>query len=213
MGVITRAVRFAAATAFGAVVLIAGTTIGVSPAHAEAPVDLAGSYVVDQAGVLDPDDEQRVEQSLDTLAAENGTNLFVVYVDSFSSPSDRTDWGRATAELNQLGVNDILLSVAVDDRLYDLSIADDSAVTAADQASLESDVLVPELRDSDWAGAATSLAAALGSDGADSGAVATPPGCSGPWASWPSSSSWWWPSSCWRAAVAAGGCSSGPAPS
>jgi len=148
---------------------LGGTLVGATAAQAVAPVDLAGAYVVDQADVLTDADEQRVEQSLDSLAAENGTNLFVVYVDSFTSPSDRAAWGRATAEQNQLGVNDVLLSVAIDDRLYDLSVADGSSITAADQSALETDVLVPELRDGDWAGAATSLADAIATDGSGSG--------------------------------------------
>lgn len=192
VGVVARSGRIVSGIALAGALALGGTLAGGTAAHAVAPVDLAGAYVVDQADVLTDADEQRVEQSLDSLAAESGTNLFVVYVDSFTSPSDRAAWGQATAEQNQLGVNDVLLSVAIDDRLYDLSVADGSSITAADQSALETDVLVPELRDGDWAGAATSLADAIategsGSDGDGSTGAATRRGCSGPSGCSPSS--------------------------
>jgi hypothetical protein len=110
------AVLAAAAVVLGSAV--AG--VGADRAHAEPPVSLSGAYVLDQADVLSAADEQRVGESLDALSADSGVDLFVVYVDSFSSPADRAAWGSATASLNQLGPDDVLLSVAVDDRVYDL---------------------------------------------------------------------------------------------
>ncbi|WP_396598928.1 TPM domain-containing protein [Frigoribacterium sp. R86507] len=143
--------------------LIGAIALGVVPAQAVEPVDLSGAYVVDQADVLSSADETEVADALDQLSTDTGVNLFVVYVDSFSSPADRTAWGEATASLNQLGTNDVLLSVAVDDQLYDLS-ADTSVISESDRQVLQTDVVVPELRDGDWAGAAVALADGIRSD-------------------------------------------------
>ncbi|WP_152970191.1 YgcG family protein, partial [Frigoribacterium sp. RIT-PI-h] len=142
---------------------VAAIALGVVPAQAVEPVDLSGGYVVDQADVLSSADETEVTDALDRLSTDTGVNLFVVYVDSFSSPADRTAWGEATASLNQLGTNDVLLSVAVDDQLYDLS-ADTSVIPESDRQALQTDVVVPELRDGDWAGAAVALADGIRSD-------------------------------------------------
>ncbi|KQS22519.1 hypothetical protein ASG05_02820 [Frigoribacterium sp. Leaf186] len=145
--------------------LVGALAFGVAPAQAVEPVDFSGAYVVDQADVLSSADESQVADALDSLSTDTGVNLFVVYVDSFSSPSDRTAWGDATASLNQFGPNDVLLSVAVDDRLYDLS-TDTSVVSESDRQALETDVVVPQLRDGDWAGAAVALADGIRSDDA-----------------------------------------------
>ncbi|WP_423917779.1 TPM domain-containing protein [Frigoribacterium sp. 2-23] len=146
--------------------VLALAVLPLSPAAATPPVSLSGAYVVDDAGVLSPSDEERVRSSLDDLAQQTGTNLFVVYVDSFSQPTDRQAWGEATAALNQLGDRDVLLSIAVTDRLYDLSVPSASSISAAEQQSLEDDSLVPKLRQNDWAGAAIALADGIRQDAA-----------------------------------------------
>ena len=161
-----RSSRWAVGVAAVFITLVAALTLPATPASATPPVSLSGAYVVDDAGVLSPSDEQRVTSSLDELASSTNTNLFVVYVDSFSSPSDRQAWGEATATLNQLGDRDVLLSIAVTDRLYDLSVPTASSITAADQQALEDEALVPHLRQSDWAGAAVALADGIEKDAA-----------------------------------------------
>ena len=157
------AVRIGAA--FGAVALTALALV-MAPAQAALagdPVSLDGRYVVDEAGVLGGSTTE-VQNAIDTLATEQGVNLFVVYTDRFENPADRQQWAAETAQLNQLGTNDVLLAVAVDDRLYQLSV--DSGFPLDDQQlqSIETDDIVPQLRDEDWAGAA--VAAAQGLDGA-----------------------------------------------
>ena len=162
-----QATRRALTTAVtGLLAVAASVGLGASPALATAPVDLAGAYVLDDAGVLSPAQESQVTDSLDQLSADAGIDLFVVYVDAFDSPAESAAWGLATAERNQLGTDDVLLSVAVDDRVYDLSVSSSSTVTAAQQEALQSDVLEPRLRDSDWAGAAVALADGIRDDAA-----------------------------------------------
>lgn len=160
--------RTTAGAALAVLALVAAPVLAgpAAPAAAEPPVELSGAYWVDRAGVVDAAGGARLDAALDDLAADTGTNLFVVYVDAFTDPDDRSAWGRATAELNQLGDADVLLSVAVDDRFYDLSVADSSSLTVAEQDRLETEELLPELRDDDWVGAAEALAAGLADEAA-----------------------------------------------
>jgi hypothetical protein len=145
--------------------LVAGLAFVVlapaAPAIAGDPVSLDGRYVVDDAGVLDSGEESAVQDALDELAVEQGVNLFVVYTDSFTNPSDRTEWTDEVARINQLGTDDVLLAVAVDDRLYQLSVDNGFALDSAELATVDDDYIVPALRDSDWAGAAIGAADGL----------------------------------------------------
>ncbi len=151
-----------------------------APASATDPIDLAGRYVVDDAGVLDATAEQRVQDAVDELATEQGVNLFVVYTDSFTNPSDRQAWTDEVASINQFGRNDVLLAVAVDDRVYQLSVDSSFALDDDQLASIETDDIVPQLRDSDWAGAgvaaADGISRELGGDGVTGGSGHAPEG-------------------------------------
>ncbi len=150
--------------ALAAIALAALVLVGpAQSALAGDPVSLDGRYVVDEAGVLGGSTAE-VQDAIDTLATEQGVNLFVVYTERFENPADRQQWATETAQLNQLGTNDVLLAVAVDDRLYQLSV--DAGFPLDDQQlqSIETDDIVPQLRNEDWAGAA--VAAAQGLDGA-----------------------------------------------
>ncbi|WP_395640101.1 TPM domain-containing protein [Pseudolysinimonas sp.] len=89
-----------------------------SPVVADEPVDLGASPVLDAAGVLD---DATVEAAIDDTFARTGVSLFVVVVETFESPTNADDWATRTAERNGLGVDDVLLAIAVDDRTYSLS--------------------------------------------------------------------------------------------
>jgi hypothetical protein len=160
----TRRAPLSARLAAVAILLAGAVTALIGPASAAlatAPVDLRGAYVLDQAGVLSTSDRSTITSSLDKLNKDAGINLLVVYVPSFSSPSDRASWGAATAKLNNLGTNDILLSVAVQDRQYDVEKSTDSKLSTSDLASIETNDLVPQLRESKWAAAATAMASGI----------------------------------------------------
>ena len=129
-------------------------------AQATDPVNLGGSYVVDRVGVLGTRAAE-VQDALDELSQTEGTNLFVVYVDSFTGVADREAWADDTAMKNDLGVNDVLLAVATDDRLYQLSVDPDFALTDAQLSELETTSIQPSLRQNDWAGAAINTASGL----------------------------------------------------
>ncbi|MHA7262511.1 TPM domain-containing protein [Arthrobacter sp. TMN-37] len=84
-------------------------------AHAADPIDFPdGETVVDQAGVLQPTDVSDVEAAISDLEAEYGYTVNVVYVDTFTSPSDPLSWAIETAQASNLGADDALLAVAVD---------------------------------------------------------------------------------------------------
>jgi uncharacterized membrane protein YgcG len=109
------------------VVLGASTLLALSgvPALAEEPFRLE-DQVVDEAGVLG--DESEIDAALDELQAEDGTQLFVVFVDSFDG-MDTNEWMQSTEELSGLGGSDALLAVAVDDGAYGFDVPDGADVT------------------------------------------------------------------------------------
>ncbi|PZE77234.1 YgcG family protein [Curtobacterium sp. MCBD17_019] len=145
------------------VLLAALTVLGpAAGASATAPVDLDGAYVVDDANALSTAQEHRVRKALDDLYDQTHTRLFVVYVPRFTDPSDQAAWGRATLERNQLDTDSVLLSVAVDDRVYNVTQSDTSTTLSKDDVrTATDDDLVPRLRADDWDGAATAFAQGL----------------------------------------------------
>ena len=84
-----------------------------------------------------------------------------MFVPRFTDPSDRAQWGSEMATLNSLGQNDVLLSVAVTDRLYDVQKSTASSLTTDQLASIEKNDLVPQLRDRQWGAAAVALATGI----------------------------------------------------
>ncbi|MDF2806398.1 MAG: hypothetical protein K0S43_1344 [Cellulosimicrobium sp.] len=132
-------------------------------AHAVPPMDVAGE-VTDPDGVLG-DQTDEVEGALDRLAQDTDLQLFVVYVASFDG-MDGVDWANAAANTSGLGVDDLLLAVATEDRRYGLSYDNNVSLTDAELDRISAAV-EDELRDDDWAGAA--IAAAEVARGASQG--------------------------------------------
>ncbi|GHD82373.1 TLP183/Psb32/MOLO-1 phosphatase superfamily protein [Salinibacterium amurskyense] len=133
------------------------------PALANDPVSLDGGYVVDSVGVLDGD-SSAIDGALDSLYESQGIQLFVVYVDEFTNPSDPVDWADTTADNNGLGDNDLLLAVAVSQRQYALSVALDAPVTS-DQLDAAESAIESELRNDNWGQAAIAGANSLAGEG------------------------------------------------
>lgn len=159
-----------AALAAGA--LFAGSsTLLAEPAFAESPVQFESGNVLDEAGVLGPDTAS-IEKSIDDLYSSTGIDLFVVYVKTFTDPTDASDWADTTADLNNMGTDDYLLAIATEGRAYHLSAAPDSPLSEDQLVAVERSVEVP-LHDNDWAGAALAATGGL-SDAADGGGVEDP---------------------------------------
>jgi hypothetical protein len=128
--------------------------------HIESPVELGSAHVVDNAGVLDPSGVSDIEDAIGELQRED-VDLWVVYVDEFSSPADAENWANRTAEENGLGPNQYLLAVATDARTFYLSGHTSGPVSGDQLASIEEDDILPALRDDDWAGAGVAAADGL----------------------------------------------------
>lgn len=155
----------------GAAVL---TLAPAASALAEPPVTFSGAYVVDAAGVL-PAGTGRIESALDDLYERAGVSLFVVYVDTFDDPSDPGLWSDTTAALNGLGPDDVLLSIAVGDRQYQIS----DEVLSDSQYDAVATRVESLLRADDWEGAAVEAADAIADELAGADTPPPPTGDSG----------------------------------
>ncbi|MGY1644498.1 TPM domain-containing protein [Geodermatophilus sp. SYSU D00703] len=132
------------------------------PALAVPPFRL-GQPVVDQVGAL-TGEEARVEDALDRLRAEDGTQLWVAFVDSFDGASGQ-QWADDAATASQLGSTDVLFAVAVDDRAYGLSVDEGFRLSDDEIDDLLATDVEPALSDGDWTGAVVALADGLGGSG------------------------------------------------
>lgn len=172
--------RAAQLTVLASAALVLG---GSQLASATDPVDLGDSRVVDQVDALSPGEERSLEERLAALPAESGIDLWVVYVDAFTDPSDAEEWATATADRAGLGPQQYLLAVATEQRNFYLSGAQDGPVDWDTLTTIENRDVQPELASGDWGGAAFAAAGALSSaasgDGADAGPAAPADG-SGP---------------------------------
>ncbi|GHS89847.1 hypothetical protein AGMMS50218_16990 [Actinomycetota bacterium] len=147
-----RRVAAGAGLALGLVLMAAG------PAAATDPINVT-AQITDQVGALDGS-TARVQDALDTLGDETVLDLYVVYVSDFSGAGG-SQWADDTAVASHLGTEDVLLAVAVDERSFGLSVADDAPLTDAQITSIRTDLVEPALSDDDWAGAAVAAADGL----------------------------------------------------
>ncbi|MEU6821769.1 TPM domain-containing protein [Streptomyces atriruber] len=146
-----------AAAAAVAVLLAWFPLLSSSPAAADDPVTLSRSgQITDKVDALD-DRADAARQALDRLYDDRGVQLFVVYVRDFSGRSAQS-WADTTAELNGLGLDDVLLAVATHDRQFAYSVDEDSQLTDAQLKDVATTAIRPALRENDWAGAAIGAA-------------------------------------------------------
>lgn len=144
------------ATALAGVFLLASAPA----AQATDPPELEGEYILDTVGVLG-DGRSEAQTAIDRLMADTDLGLYVVLVDEFTNPADRQQWAARTAELNQLGDNDVLLAVAVRDRLYQVDVSTGVPLSSDQLIELEDDELLPRLSAGDWSGAIAEYADGL----------------------------------------------------
>ncbi|WP_285113639.1 TPM domain-containing protein [Leifsonia sp. fls2-241-R2A-40a] len=142
--------------------------VAAPPAFAQDPVDLGPTHVVDQSQVLSGSDEAQITAAAKKLYDDHRIDLYVVYVDTFTNPTEAADWANETAARNGLGQRDYLLAVATQSRTYYLSGDDDGPVSAGQLDSIEQNDIEPKLHDNDWTGAAVAAANGL-SDAAGGG--------------------------------------------
>ncbi|GAA3038427.1 TPM domain-containing protein [Microbacterium dextranolyticum] len=134
---------------------------GAAAASAVDPVSLRGSHVLDQSDVLSDAQESSVDARLRSLSSTSAVDLWVVYVPTFTNPSDPEKWANATAEANGLGPNQYLLAVSTDGRQYYLSGYSKGPVSEQQLTSIEQQRIGPALASGDWEGAAAAAADGL----------------------------------------------------
>lgn len=136
-----------------------------SAAWATDPLQLDAGYVTDAAGVLSSDQEAAAETRLQELTENSSADLFVVFVDEFTSPSDRIEWADTVAEQNNLGPEQYLLAVAVDQRAYYISAPAAGGPLSDGQLDAIEEKIQPLLAQSDWSGAIALAADEIQGDG------------------------------------------------
>ncbi|MFG6403468.1 TPM domain-containing protein [Microbacterium sp. P04] len=146
-------------------------------ATATEPVDLGTGRILDEVDALSPTEENAAASRIEQLRTATGLDLWVVFVDTFTDPSDAEEWANQTAEQNGLGPTQYLLAVAVTSRQFYLSADSDGPLTTSEVSAIEQDRLIPALSDSDWAGAVD--AAAEGLEEADGAGAADDPNTGG----------------------------------
>lgn len=168
-------------TALGAVVstvLIFGSAGAASATvSTTTPVTLGSGYVLDDVDALSSGEEAQAQTRLEQLKADTGLDLWVVYVDEFTGPSNSEEWANTTAETNGLGPTQYLLAVATGSRQFYLSGDSSGPVTPEQLGTIEQQLIQPQLAANDWLGAVDAAADGLqDAAGGGSGSGTSAPG-------------------------------------
>lgn len=139
-----------------------------SVAIATPPVTLSSDFVTDEAGVLTSGELDSANARLGELAAANGGDLYVVFVDEFTDPADSVAWTDRTAADNGLGADQYLIAVAVDAGQYAIS-ADSGGPLNDSQIDAVVQAMENGLRAGDWDGAVIAAADAFPGQSGDAG--------------------------------------------
>jgi uncharacterized membrane protein YgcG len=157
-------------------VAVAVAVILAPPVEAAQPFRL-DSQIEDRVGALDGR-EADVQEAIDELQRDEQIQLWVAYVDSFSGVGAQ-EWADQTAQLSDLGLSDVLLAVATEDRAYAYSVDEQFPLSDDELARIADQSIEPELSQGDWAGAAIAAASGLGA--AAGGETSTDDGGGGSW--------------------------------
>ena len=150
-------------------IFAAGLVLGPAGAvSATPPVTLGSGYVLDDVGALSASRQAQAQNRLEQLKTDSGLDLWVVFVDEFTGPADSEDWANTTAETNGLGPTQYLLAVATDSRQFYLSGDSAGPVSQEQLATIEQQLIQPQLAADDWLGAVDAAADGL-QDAADGG--------------------------------------------
>ncbi|MEJ1921497.1 TPM domain-containing protein [Microbacterium sp. KHB019] len=149
----------------GLIVAMFASGWAASAAFAAPPVTLDSGFVTDEAGVLSSNELEALNSRLTALAEANGGDLYVVFVDEFSDPSDSVAWTDRTAVDNGLAVDQYLIAVAVDAGQYAIS-ADANGPLSDGEVDRVVQAMENGLRAGDWDGAVIAAADAFPGQGA-----------------------------------------------
>lgn len=149
--------RWSFGAVLSAVAMAVLLSITAAPASATDPVTLDAAYVLDEVDALSAADEAAADARLAELYESTGVDLYVVFVDEFTNPSNSQEWADAVAEDNGLGPSQYLLAVATESRQFYTS-ADSSGPLSEDQLLAIEDEIKPYLSAGDYLGAITTAA-------------------------------------------------------
>ena len=171
------------AVVVGVILGVLGLSLAVSPASAApraplttsvpatAPVTLDSDFVTDLVGALGSSETEELNGRLEELSRTQNIQLFVVFVDTFTTPANSQEWTNQVAIDNGLGQQQYLLAVATQSRQYYLS-ADKAGPVPLSRVDQISQSLVNDLRTKDWAGAVRTAADGFsGSGSSDIGGI------------------------------------------
>lgn len=171
------------AVVVGVILGVLGLSLAVSPASAApraplttsvpatAPVTLGSDFVTDLVGALGSSETEELNGRLEELSRTQNIQLFVVFVDTFTTPANSQEWTNQVAIDNGLGQQQYLLAVATQSRQYYLS-ADKAGPVPLSRVDQISQSLVNDLRTKDWAGAVRTAADGFsGSGSSDIGGI------------------------------------------
>ena len=167
----------ALSTALGAVITAMLIVGSAGAASATTPVTLGSGYVLDDVDALSSSEESQAQTRLEQLKTDTGLDLWVVYVDEFTDPSNSEDWANTTAEANGLGPTQYLLAVATTSRQFYLSGDSSGPVSSEQLGTIEQQLIQPQLATEDWLGAVDAAADGLqDAAGGGSGTGSAAPG-------------------------------------
>ncbi|MFC7489681.1 MULTISPECIES: TPM domain-containing protein [unclassified Knoellia] len=126
---------------------------------ADAPFDLP-DQLTDKAGVLGGD-LAALRAELEQLRADEGVQLFFVYVTSFDGRTGE-DWTQATFTASGMGGDDVLVAVATQERRYGTWTTSESGVSPGEDSQVRARYIEPALADNDWTGAVRGAAEGYG---------------------------------------------------
>ncbi|MHA7241096.1 TPM domain-containing protein [Arthrobacter sp. TMS1-12-1] len=156
----------------GAVVAI--PLVSAAAAVADEPLTFpSGDYVIDNAGVLSPEEEDELEAAIADLRSSRDFTVRVAYVDAFENPSGAEQWAEEVAVTNAASAEEAVLAVAVDQREVGLVAGQRSGIYPSVQ-EIRTSYVIPELQADDWLGGG--LAAVEGIDQALVGGTGGPAG-------------------------------------
>ena len=162
--------RTPAAPALALVVaLLSSLLLWAAPGASAEPPTRLQQQVTDSAGVLGGRTGE-VEARIAELRSTDSIKLWVTYVNTLDGIPVR-QWAEQTGQMSDLGMNDALLVVAVQDTAYWFEFADETGSTSANQREAQriaADDIEPALVSRDWAGAAIGAADGLEAQGSGS---------------------------------------------
>ena len=138
--------------------LTMGLLIGSGVARAVPPYRIP-DQITDQNNSLGGNTAE-VQNAIDKLYGEDKIQLWVVYVDSFDGESG-DQWAAQSAALSGFGSDTVLLAVATKDRAYGFTAPTGSVLSTSQLNTIAQDDIVPQLKASDWPGAAVAAADGL----------------------------------------------------